>query len=200
MRRHEHAPDPAPLLSCALAGSLIFLASGCAPRAEAAPRAITPRGDLTAEEHSNIEVFETWKGSVVIITTSSRVMDFWTRDVMSVPRGTGSGFVWDEQGHIVTNLHVVAEAAEATVKLADGRDYPASLVGVSEAHDIAVLKIAPRASRWHRWPSAPATICASVRRCSPSATRSVSTGRSPRASCPRSTARSRPKTAASIAT
>ena len=135
---------PAPLLSCALAGSLIFLASGCAPRAEAAPRAITPRGDLTAEEHSNIEVFETWKGSVVFITTSSRVMDFWTRDVMSVPRGTGSGFVWDEQGHIVTNLHVIAEAAEATVKLADGRDYPASLVGVSEAHDIAVLKIAPK--------------------------------------------------------
>jgi S1-C subfamily serine protease len=133
----------APLLWCALSGFLGFVTSGCAPRAEAAPRPITPRGDLTAEEHSNIEVFETWKGSVVFITTSSRVMDFWTRDVMSVPRGTGSGFVWDEQGHIVTNLHVIAKAAEASVKLADGRDYPASLVGVSEAHDIAVLKISP---------------------------------------------------------
>jgi S1-C subfamily serine protease len=139
-RRHPGAA----LLASALCISLMFLTSGCAPRADAAPRPVTPRGDLTAEEHANIEVFETWKGSVVFISTSSRVMDFWTRDVMSVPRGTGSGFVWDEQGHIVTNLHVIAGAAEATVKLADGRDYPASLVGVSPAHDIAVLKISPQ--------------------------------------------------------
>jgi S1-C subfamily serine protease len=77
----------------------------------------------------------------VYISTSERVVDFWTRNVMSVPRGTGSGFVWDEQGHVVTNVHVIAGAAEATVKLADGRDYPATLVGASEAHDIAVLSI-----------------------------------------------------------
>jgi S1-C subfamily serine protease len=62
---------------------------------------------------------------------------------MSVPSGTGSGFVWDDQGHIVTNVHVIADAAEATVKLADGRNYPATLVGASPAHDIAVLKISP---------------------------------------------------------
>jgi S1-C subfamily serine protease len=111
--------------------------------AEAAPRPITPRGELTAEERSNIEVFETWKASVVFISTSNRVVDFWTRNVTSVPRGTGSGFVWDEDGHIVTNMHVIAGAAEATIKLADGRDYPASLVGVSPAHDIAVLRIEP---------------------------------------------------------
>jgi S1-C subfamily serine protease len=80
---------------------------------------------------------------VVFISTSNRVVDFWTRNVMSVPRGTGSGFIWDEQGHIITNVHVIAGAAEATVKLADGRDYPASLVGVSRAHDIAVLRIEP---------------------------------------------------------
>ncbi len=116
----------------------------CSQPIEAAPRPVTPRGEFTAEERSNIDVFETWKGSVVYISTSQRVMDFWTRNVMSVPRGTGSGFVWDEQGHIVTNVHVIAGAAEATVKLADGRDYPATLVGASPAHDIAVLKIAPR--------------------------------------------------------
>jgi S1-C subfamily serine protease len=115
----------------------------CSQRLEAAPRPVTPRGDLTAEERSNIDVFETWKGSVVYIATTDRVVDFWTRNVMSVPRGTGSGFIWDEQGHIVTNVHVIAGAAEATVKLADGRDYPATLVGASPAHDIAVLKIAP---------------------------------------------------------
>jgi S1-C subfamily serine protease len=110
-------------------------------RAEAAPRAVVPRGELTPEERSNISIFEASKASVVYISTSERVLDFWTRNVMTVPRGTGSGFVWDENGHVVTNLHVIAGAAAANVKLADGRDYPADLIGASEAHDIAVLRI-----------------------------------------------------------
>lgn len=110
-------------------------------RAEAAPRPITARGDLDAEEKINIDIFETWKASVVFISTRERVVDFWTRNVTSVPRGTGSGFIWDEQGHVVTNYHVIAGAAEANVRLADGRDYDATLIGASEAHDIAVLQI-----------------------------------------------------------
>jgi S1-C subfamily serine protease len=61
--------------------------------------------------------------------------------VFSVPRGTGSGFLWDDRGHLVTNLHVIEGASEATVRLADGRDYRAALVGASPAHDIAVLRI-----------------------------------------------------------
>ncbi len=100
-----------------------------------------PRGPLTAEEKANIALFESSKASVVYISTSERVLNFWTRNVMTVPRGTGSGFFWDDKGHIVTNLHVVNGAASANVRLADGRDYPAELVGLSEAHDIAVLKI-----------------------------------------------------------
>ena len=131
------------VLSAGLLAFLTLWAASCSRPVDAAPRTVTSRGELTAEERSNIDVFETWKGSVVFIATSNRVVDFWTRDVMSVPSGTGSGFVWDDQGHIVTNLHVIADAAEATVKLADGRDYPASLVGVSQTHDIAVLKILP---------------------------------------------------------
>lgn len=111
------------------------------PAAQAAPRPITPRGALTAEEKANIAVFESSKASVVYISTSDRVLDYWTRNVLTVPHGTGTGFIWDAAGHVVTNLHVVADAAEATVRLSDGRDYVASLVGVSEAHDIAVLKI-----------------------------------------------------------
>lgn len=121
--------------------ALLVLFFNPAGSVEAAPRPITPRGELTAEEQANIHVFETWKSSVVYISTSQRVVDFWTRNVTSVPRGTGSGFVWDEQGHVVTNLHVIRGAAEATIKLADGRNYPATLVGVSPAHDIAVLRI-----------------------------------------------------------
>ncbi|MBI2319804.1 MAG: trypsin-like peptidase domain-containing protein [Betaproteobacteria bacterium] len=108
---------------------------------DATPRLVSPRGDLAADEKSNIELFEKAKNSVVFITTQQRVLDPWTRNVFSVPRGTGSGFVWDEKGHVVTNFHVVAGASEARVRLNDGRDYRAALVGASPAHDLAVLRI-----------------------------------------------------------
>lgn len=125
----------------------LLLAIGCAVGfgfpgyTRSAPRAITPRGPLTAEERSNISVFESSKASVVYITTSERVLDYWTLHVQTVPHGTGSGFIWDSAGHVVTNLHVIADASAATVRLADGKDYPATLVGVSRTHDIAVLQI-----------------------------------------------------------
>lgn len=110
-------------------------------RERAEPRPVQARGDLAEDEKATIEIFERAKGSVVFITTRARVVDFWTRNVHSVPRGTGSGFIWDEYGHVVTNLHVIAGASEATVQLNDGRDYPAGLVGASPAHDLAVLRI-----------------------------------------------------------
>lgn len=110
-------------------------------REHAEPRPVLARGDLAADELATIEIFEKSKSSVVYITTRARVIDFWTRNVHSVPRGTGSGFIWDEYGHVVTNMHVIAGAAEATVQLNDGRSYPAGLVGVSPAHDLAVLRI-----------------------------------------------------------
>ena len=108
---------------------------------QAAPRAVTPRGDLSSDEKNNIRIFESAKSSVVYISTLERVVDLWTRNVMTVPQGTGSGFIWDDAGHIVTNLHVVEGASEAVVRLADGRDYKARLIGTSAVHDIAVLQI-----------------------------------------------------------
>ena len=108
---------------------------------QAAERTVTPRDDLAADEQATIELFEKSRASVVYITTAQLVRDVWTRNVSSVPRGTGSGFIWDDAGHVVTNFHVIQGASEATVKLADGRDYQAALVGASPAHDIAVLKI-----------------------------------------------------------
>ncbi|MDD1612554.1 MAG: trypsin-like peptidase domain-containing protein, partial [Methylococcaceae bacterium] len=102
---------------------------------------VTARGDLAADEKNTIELFEKSRDSVVFISTAALVQDAWTRDVFSVPKGSGSGFIWDEKGHVVTNYHVIRGASGATVKLADGRDYKAALVGASQAHDIAVLKI-----------------------------------------------------------
>jgi S1-C subfamily serine protease len=111
------------------------------PTTDASPRTVAARGDLAADEQATIELFERSRDSVVFITTKGLVRDFWTRNVYSVPRGTGSGFIWDDAGHVITNFHVIQGASEATVRLADGRDYRASLVGVSPAHDIAVLRI-----------------------------------------------------------
>jgi len=107
----------------------------------AEPRAVTARGELAADERTTIEIFERASPSVVFISTRQRVRDLWTRNVFSVPRGTGSGFIWDDLGHVVTNNHVIEGASEATVRLNDGRSYSAVLVGSSPAHDLAVLRI-----------------------------------------------------------
>ena len=79
--------------------------------------------------------------SVVYITTSSYKQDYWSRDVYEVPSGTGSGFIWDTDGHIITNFHVINGADKAEVTLSDRTSYPADLVGYSKEKDIAVLKI-----------------------------------------------------------
>ncbi len=112
-----------------------------APRPDAQPRTVSARGDLAADEQSTIALFEVAKDSVAFISTRQNVRDYWTRNVMSVPRGNGSGFIWDKQGHVVTNWHVIDGASEATVRLSNGRDYRAALVGASPDHDIAVLRI-----------------------------------------------------------
>ncbi len=123
------------------AGLLLALPALAADTKEATPRAITPRGELNADEKATIGLFERARDSVVYITTRGQVRDLWSRNVFSVPRGSGSGFIWDDAGIVVTNYHVIEGASDATVKLANGSDYKASLVGASPAHDIAVLRI-----------------------------------------------------------
>jgi len=77
----------------------------------------------------------------VFITTTQRVMEFWSRNIMTIPRGAGSGFIWDDKGHVITNYHVIAGAAEARVRFSDGQEHTATLVGASPMHDLAVLRI-----------------------------------------------------------
>jgi S1-C subfamily serine protease len=107
----------------------------------AQPRAVTPRDPMASDEQATIDLFERSKGSVVYISTRQQVVDPWTRNVFSRPQGTGSGFVWDDNDHVVTNYHVIEGASEAWVRLNDGRDYNATLVGASRDHDLAVLHI-----------------------------------------------------------
>ena len=115
------------------------------PAALAQPRAISPRGPLEALELNNISVFRKASPSVVHITTLDVQRDFFSRHVAEVPRGTGTGFIWDEQGHIVTNFHVIQGADVARITLSDQSSYPARLIGAFADRDLAVLRIeAPR--------------------------------------------------------
>lgn len=111
----------------------------------AAPRPIAPRTDFSPQEKSTIALFKKGTKSVVYITTLVSVQDYFTLNIAEIPRGTGSGFVWDEDGHIVTNFHVAQEIAagqaEAQVTLSDRSKWPATLVGIAPDKDIAVLKI-----------------------------------------------------------
>ncbi len=107
----------------------------------AEPRAVTPRGDLAAAEKTNIEIFREASPSVVFITSLADRVNFWTRDITRIPRGTGSGFLWDRNGHIVTNYHVIQDASAVHIRLNDQRSYKAVFVGASPDHDIAVLRM-----------------------------------------------------------
>ena len=107
----------------------------------AEPRVVMARGELADDEKATIDLFEARRDSVVYISTAGRVVDPWTRSVHEMPRGTGSGFLWDDLGHVITNAHVVEGAASAYVRLADGRTYQAELVGADPSHDLAVLRI-----------------------------------------------------------
>ncbi|MEJ6000546.1 trypsin-like peptidase domain-containing protein [Paucibacter sp. AS307] len=110
-----------------------------------AQRPVQPRGALDAAELNNIGVFKKTSPSVVHITTLDVQRDFFSLDVQQVPRGTGTGFIWDERGHIVTNYHVIQGGDAARVTLADQSSYSARLVGVFADRDLAVLRIdAPR--------------------------------------------------------
>jgi S1-C subfamily serine protease len=101
------------------------------------------RDDLNSEEKATISLFERSAPSVAFITTSTYRYDFFSRNATEVPRGSGSGFVWDRAGHVVTNYHVIQGADKAQVTLGDGSSYPAKLVGYAPEKDLAVLKIDP---------------------------------------------------------
>ena len=108
---------------------------------------VVPRGNLSELERSTVELFEKASPSVVHITTLSVQHDLFRLNVFEIPQGTGSGFAWDPQGHIVTNYHVVQNADSARVTLPDQSVYAAQLVGLSPRHDLAVLRIPGAAAK-----------------------------------------------------
>jgi len=95
----------------------------------------------TNDEANNIEVFKNASPSVVNITNSRLIRSYYSLNPQEVPQGSGTGFVWSEDGYIVTNYHVVQQATRVTVTLRDGSSYDARAVGFDPDKDLAVLKI-----------------------------------------------------------
>lgn len=103
--------------------------------------AATVQAFSTDDEQNSMEVFETSRPSVVFVTNQQLARDPYSFDLVTVPRGSGTGFVWDEKGYIVTNFHVVEGARKITITLQDQSNWPATVVGLAPERDIAVLKI-----------------------------------------------------------
>jgi S1-C subfamily serine protease len=93
-----------------------------------------------AEEQNNIAVYKRVLPSVVNITSTALVFNFFYGAVPQ--QGQGSGFVLDKEGHVLTNYHVIAGANRGIeVMLSNKRPYKAKVVGVDKAHDLALLQI-----------------------------------------------------------
>jgi S1-C subfamily serine protease len=142
----------------------VFLGFACQNRAsrEPPPPAIEPpppapapepappvpkvsAGAKTEDENNTIAVFRNAAPSTVFVTQTQYVVNYFAGTAEEVPAGSGSGFIWDGEGHIVTNFHVVADARSLMVNFQDQKSYPARVVGVEPRKDIAVLKVdAPR--------------------------------------------------------
>ena len=101
--------------------------------------AVPPPG-LSEEERNNIEIYQRYSPGVVNITTTTIGYDFFLRPV-PMESGTGSGAVIDDQGHIVTNFHVVRGAETLEVTLPDKSKHEARVVGADPNNDIAVIQI-----------------------------------------------------------
>jgi S1-C subfamily serine protease len=114
--------------------------------ADAGARPVVARGDLAEDEKSTIELFKRASPSVVYITTlSRRAVNFF--EMTEVPQGTGSGFLWDRQGHVVTNFHVLQGSDSSVVTLSDQSNWKAAVVGVEPDKDLAVLRISAPADK-----------------------------------------------------
>uniref|UniRef100_J3M9V2 PDZ domain-containing protein n=1 Tax=Oryza brachyantha TaxID=4533 RepID=J3M9V2_ORYBR len=144
-RLRDLLPDEAGRILSSASGSLIVALASAAlilgdAGAASAFVVATPR-KLQADELATVRLFQENTPSVVYITNLAVRQDAFTLDVLEVPQGSGSGFVWDKSGHIVTNFHVIRGASDLRVTLADQSVYEAQVVGFDQDKDVAVLRI-----------------------------------------------------------
>ena len=115
-------------------------------------REVDANGSLQPAELHRISVVKRVSPAVVSVTSLTERRDIFSLNVEEIPRGVGTGFIWDKAGHVVTNFHVIEGSTGATITLADESQWDADLVGYSAGLDIAVLKIKAPASKLHEVP------------------------------------------------
>jgi len=96
---------------------------------------------LAGEERKTADLFKKNTPAVVNVTNMGMRQDALTLDIMEIPQGAGSGFIWDKDGHVVTNYHVIRDAIDVQVTLSNGKQYLARVVGIDREKDITVLKV-----------------------------------------------------------
>ncbi len=114
---------------------------------EAVSRSVVARGDLAADEQNTIDIFRNSAPSVVYITSIAVRRNLFNLNIYEMPQGTGSGFIWDTSGRIVTNYHVISDANRIEVTLADHTTWKGVLVGSAPDRDLAVLQISAPAGK-----------------------------------------------------
>ena len=133
-------------------GGLMFLEGSLAPEGALVKKSAVPasmhrfRGPArifaTEDEANSTEIFGKASPAVVYVTTTTLARrSRYSLDVLEIPRGSGTGFVWDKSGLIVTNFHVIAGAQRLTVTLQDRSEYDAQVIGIAPEKDLAVLRI-----------------------------------------------------------
>jgi 2-alkenal reductase len=127
------------LVFLALAATATLLQAQRGAERPVEPRAVTPRGPLADHERGLVSLFENSAPSVAYITTERIERNFFYAEVA---QGAGSGFVWDNAGHVVTNFHVIQNARKVLVQLDAGKEpVPAEYVGAAPEYDLAVVKL-----------------------------------------------------------
>ncbi|XP_017975916.1 PREDICTED: protease Do-like 1, chloroplastic [Theobroma cacao] len=137
-RYFASALDSLFLLCTSLALSFSLFVTDVGP---ASAFVVTAPRKLQSDELATVRLFQENTPSVVYITNLAVRQDAFTLDVLEVPQGSGSGFVWDKDGHIVTNYHVIRGASDLKVTLADQSTYDAKVVGFDQDKDVAVLRV-----------------------------------------------------------
>ncbi|HEY7666439.1 MAG TPA: trypsin-like peptidase domain-containing protein [Xanthobacteraceae bacterium] len=105
------------------------------------PRAVEPRGSLSEVERTTIDIFQRISPSVVQVVGRAGTMEALPAEGEEVAAQTGTGFIWDGAGHIVTNDHVVEGTSSLAVRLASGRVLHAQIVGTAPNYDVAVIRV-----------------------------------------------------------
>ena len=118
-------------------GALMALVAGFSQAAEK----LDYLSFATEDETNTTEVFSGASPSVVYVTSTALRRQMFSLNVLEIPQGAGSGFIWDDSGLIVTNYHVVARANKLTVTLSDQREFEAQVVGLAPERDLAVLRL-----------------------------------------------------------